>query len=85
MDNSKEARARAEENFKKKELQARENEKARAEYDAQGRATRQKTERLKALRLAQETTQETTQESAGKEPEKLKVAKKPARKPKSSR
>ena len=71
MDNSKEARARADENFKKKELQARENEKARAEYDAQGRATRLKTERLKALRLAQE--------SMAKEPKKPAIAKKPSR------
>ena len=54
MDNSKEARARAEENFKRKEQQARDNEKARSDYDAEGRALRQKTEHLKALRLANE-------------------------------
>ena len=71
MDNSKEARARAEENFKRKEQQARDNEKARSDYDAEGRALRQKTERLKALRLANELN--------GKATEKIATAKKPSR------
>ena len=70
MDHSKEAQVRAEANFKKKQQQALDNEKAKAEYDALGRATRLKTERLKALRLAKE--------EAEKEPE---VVKKPSRKP----
>ena len=58
MDNPKEAQARAEASFKKKQQQAVDNEKARAEYDAEARATRLKTERLKALRLAREAAGE---------------------------
>lgn len=79
MDNSKEERMRAEENFKKKELQARENQKARADYDAEARATRLKTERLRALRLAQESLAPPA-EKTKKTPGKLAVAKKPSRK-----
>jgi hypothetical protein len=50
MDNLK---ARAEKNFKK-EQQAKEGEKAWADYQAQGQALRQRTERLRALRLAKQ-------------------------------
>jgi len=52
--NSKEAQERAEAAFTKKEHQAREGAKAVAEYEAEGRAVRAKTERLRALRLAKE-------------------------------
>jgi len=48
------ARARAEAQFKKKEQQARDGEQARAEYDAQQQAMREKTARLRALRLARD-------------------------------
>jgi hypothetical protein len=51
---SKEAQERAESNFKKKELQAREASKAMAEYEAARRAERDKTARLKLLREAKE-------------------------------
>ena len=54
MTNDSEARDRAEAKFKKKELQAREGEKARAEYEAHGRAMAEKTAKLRALRLAKE-------------------------------
>ena len=50
---TEEARARAEANFKKEE-RAKEGEKAMMEYQANERATREKTERLRALRLAKE-------------------------------
>ena len=50
---SDEARARAEANFKKEE-RAREGAKAMMEYQANSRMVREKTERLKALRLAKE-------------------------------
>jgi hypothetical protein len=50
---SDEARARAEANFKK-EQRAKEGEKAMLEYQAQGRMIREKTARLRALRLAKE-------------------------------
>lgn len=48
------ARARAEAQFKKKEQQAREGAQARAEYEAEQRAVREKTARLRALRLARD-------------------------------
>jgi hypothetical protein len=48
-----EARARAEANFKKEE-RARDGAKAMMEYQANGRLVREKTERLRALRLANE-------------------------------
>jgi hypothetical protein len=51
--NSDEARTRAEAAFKK-EQKAREGAVAWAEYEAQARATLEKTARLRALRLANE-------------------------------
>jgi hypothetical protein len=51
---SNQDRQRAERNFKKEE-RALDGRKAMAEYEIQARATRAKTERLKALRLAKET------------------------------
>jgi hypothetical protein len=61
MDNPKQARARAEASFKKEE-RAREFEKARSEYNAEERARREKTARLKALRLAKEATEKGSEE-----------------------
>jgi hypothetical protein len=52
------ARARAEAQFKRKEQQARDGEQARAEYDAQQQAIREKTARLRALRLACDATRQ---------------------------
>ncbi|MGD0026392.1 MAG: hypothetical protein ABSC37_17525 [Xanthobacteraceae bacterium] len=52
--NSDQARQRAEKNFKQEE-RARDGRKAMTEYEAQARATREKTARLKALRLAKES------------------------------
>ena len=52
--NSKEARDRAEASFKKQEQRAREGAKAMADYEAEGRAMREKTARLKSLRMAQQ-------------------------------
>jgi hypothetical protein len=46
-------RERAEARFKRKETQLLEGQQAWAEYEAQGRAVREKTARLRALRLAQ--------------------------------
>ena len=54
MNNSEEARRRADASFKRKELQVREGAKAAADYEAAGRALEKKTARLKALRLARE-------------------------------
>ena len=51
---SNEARARAEASFRKEE-RAKEGAKAMMEYQASSRMIREKTERLKALRLAKET------------------------------
>ena len=50
---SNEARARAEASFRKEE-RAKEGAKAMTEYQANMRMVREKTERLKALRLAKE-------------------------------
>ncbi|MFY9838262.1 MAG: hypothetical protein WAK55_17690 [Xanthobacteraceae bacterium] len=50
---SNDARTRAEASFKKEE-RAKEGAKAMMEYQANGRMVREKTERLKALRLAKE-------------------------------
>ncbi len=50
---SNEARARAEASFRKEE-RAKEGAKAMMDYQAQGRMVREKTERLRALRLAKE-------------------------------
>ena len=52
--NSKETRDRAESSFKKQEQRAREGAKAMADYEAEGRAMREKTARLKSLRMAQQ-------------------------------
>ena len=51
---SREANDRAEAAFKKKELQRLEGNKAMMEYNAQRVAVRERTARLKALRLARE-------------------------------
>jgi hypothetical protein len=58
MQNIDEVRARAEKSFKKEE-RAREGAKAMMDYDAEARATREKTVRLRALRLAKEGLIET--------------------------
>ena len=51
------AKARAEASFKRKEEQAREGAKAWTEYQEQRRAEAEKTERLRALRLAKEAVE----------------------------
>jgi hypothetical protein len=56
-DQSNVVRARAEKVFKKEE-QAREGAKAMMEYQANARLIREKTEKLKALRLAREAADE---------------------------
>ena len=61
---SDQARQRAERNFKKEE-RAEDGRKAMTEYQVQARATREKTERMKALRLAKEA------EAQNKAPEEL--------------
>ena len=49
---------RAQAAFKKKELQAREGRQAMAEYEAAGQAMRERTAKLRALRLAKEAEDE---------------------------
>jgi hypothetical protein len=51
---AKRAHDRAEAIFKKKEQQLREGQQAMAEYQAASAATREKTARLRALRLARD-------------------------------
>jgi len=55
--NSDEVRRRAEKSFKQ-EQRARHSRKAMTEYEAQARATREKTAQLKALRLAKEAQEQ---------------------------
>lgn len=54
---SKEARERAEQKFRKKEIEARDASKAMAEYQAGLVAQREKTARLRALREAREAAE----------------------------
>jgi hypothetical protein len=51
---NKDMQDKAEASFKRKEIQARDATKAMAEYEASLTATRDKTARLKALRMAKE-------------------------------
>ena len=60
---SDQARQRAERNFKKEE-RARDGRLAMIEYEVQARATRAKTARLKALRLAMEAQAQTEEPPA---------------------
>ena len=57
--NAKQARDRAEAIFKKKEERLREGQAAMAEYEAARSATREKTARLRALRLARDLARKT--------------------------
>lgn len=68
--------AKAEASFKRKEVQARDATKAMAEYQAGQAATRAKTERLKALRMAKEAADAKAAAEAPKTAEKVKKAKK---------
>jgi hypothetical protein len=54
---AKDAHNRAEASFKKTERQAREGAKTTADYETMGRAVREKTARLKLLRLAKEAAE----------------------------
>ncbi len=60
---SDQVRQRAEKSFKQ-EKRARDGRKAMSEYEAQARATREKTARLKALRLAKEAEVQTEEPPA---------------------
>ena len=55
--NSNKAHDRAEASFKKQEHQAREGAKAMTDYEAVGHAVREKTARLKSLRLAKQAAE----------------------------
>jgi hypothetical protein len=61
---SKEARERAEQKFKKKEIEARDASKAMAEYQASLVAQREKTARLRALREAKEAAERAARRTA---------------------
>jgi hypothetical protein len=61
-------RKRAEEKFKKKEEQTREGAKAMAEYEVASRALLEKTEGLRALRLAKEAAEREAKRESGTPP-----------------
>jgi hypothetical protein len=63
--NSKDVVDRAEASFKKEE-RAREGAKAMRDYEAEGRAVREKTARLRSLRLAKEATEAATEAATEK-------------------
>ena len=71
-DNSKEARDRAEARFERMKKATQEGQKAKAHYEAEGRAVREKTARLRLLRLAKEAA-----DAAQAASEPAKVKKKP--------
>ena len=71
-DHSKEARERAEARFERMKKATQEGQKAKAHYEAEGRAVREKTARLRLLRLAKE--------AADAASEATKVKKKPSSK-----
>ena len=75
---SKEAQAKAEASFKRKEDQARDGKKAAAEYEAERIALRERTAKLKGLRLARDAAAAEA-EAAKTKPEK-KAEKKPEKK-----
>lgn len=62
--NPKEMQEKAEASFKRKETQAREATNAMADYHAANTATREKTARLRALRLAKEAADRDTAAAA---------------------
>ena len=62
------ARDRAEAAFKKKEQQLREGQQAMAEYEAARATTREKTARLRALRLARDAALKLPVPAAQKQP-----------------
>jgi hypothetical protein len=66
--NAKRVGDRAEAAFKKKEQQLREGQQAMAEYEAARAATREKTARLRALRLARDAALKTPVAVAQKQP-----------------
>jgi len=57
VSNTKEVKARAEVNFKRKQEKVRENEKAWAAYEAEHRRADENIARLKSLRLAKEAAE----------------------------
>jgi hypothetical protein len=77
--NSSEARNRAEASFVKREQQARDADKARAEYQLASRAVEDKTARLRALRLAKEEADRAAVVTAPVAPGKKRKTPRPAR------
>jgi hypothetical protein len=61
--NSKDVMDRAEASFRKEE-RAREGAKAMRDYEAEGRAVREKTARLRSLRLAKEAAEQQAEQQA---------------------
>jgi hypothetical protein len=74
MSSSNEARDRANARFKKQQDRNHEGAKAKAAYEAEGQAMRDKTARLKALRLARDSSESPVAQEAAA------PTKKPARK-----
>jgi len=71
---SKEAQAKAEASFKRKADQARDGKLASAEYEAAGRAMRERTAKLRELRLAKEAADREAEAAKPKPTAKAKAA-----------
>ena len=74
MSSSKDAKARAEANFKRKEEHGQQSAKAWEEYREQSRAVAEKTERLRALRLAKEASEGAAEKEQAAKPSRKPVA-----------
>jgi hypothetical protein len=74
MSSSIDAKARAEASFKRKQEQVQQGAKAWQEYQAEGRAAVEKTERLRALRLAKEASEGAAEKERAAKPSRKPVA-----------
>jgi len=73
---SKEAQAKAEASFKRKAEQQRDGKVAMAEYEAAGRAMRDRTAKLRELRLAKEAADKEAAQAAKPKPAEKKAKEK---------
>lgn len=79
---TKEAQAKAEASFKRKADQARDGKLASAEYEAAGRLMRERTAKLRELRLAKEAADAAAEAAKPKPAPKVKAAAKVKAEPK---
>jgi hypothetical protein len=81
MSDMKKAKDAADSSFDRKQAAARDGAKAMAQYEAEGKAIRAKTEKLRALRLARDAAEAEAKKDAPPKAAKKKAVKKVAKKP----